>query len=134
LTALVWNLTCGCAGLMTLGSRGPNRDMALLVGWASLLQFVSLMVILSAGQAMRRAARNRGLCWAGAVLCLGESVFLSGRGFLLLSALDRGRADEIAVGLNCLSLLLSGGLFLVGMWAMNALNAPTGKPPTFDDD
>ena len=49
--------------------------------------------------------------------------------------LDGGTAvAEATVGFNCVSLVISAGLFITGLWAMRVLNSPEGKPPEPSED
>jgi hypothetical protein len=136
LTALVWNMTCGCAGVLTLVGRANRaRDLdAFIVASAFMLQLVFLMLILIAGNQMRTGGRNRGLIWTGVVLAICEALFLAGRGVMVLAALDSPRVAEATVGFNCVSLVISAALFISGLWAMRVLNSPEGKPPEPNED
>jgi hypothetical protein len=134
ITALVWNMTCGLAGIL-LGSANKLRNMdAFIVVSAYALQLLFHFFILMAGQALRTGGRNRGLIWTGVVLAICEALFVAGRGFLVLAALDSPRVAEATVGFNCVSLVISGGLFITGLWAMRVLNSPEGKPPEPNED
>ena len=108
----------------------PHADAKV----AYALQLLFHFLILIAGQSLRTGARNRGLVWTGIVLAICEVLFLAGRGLMLLAALDSRPLPEVVVGFNCVSLVISGTLFITGLAAMRALNSPEGKLPSPNED
>ena len=139
LTSFMWNASCGCGGLLSLGTLLPNAsELILLLGF--LLYFVPLvvyLVVMITSQTLYSATRNRNVFWFGICLAQLEYLFGTVRLVLLLQALfDRGQA-EVVVYLNAVSLALSVGLIITTTLAWRRLlreKPPPGEPGRADPE
>lgn len=132
--ALVWNMSCGCAGAMMLAPSGMRDVDGFIVVCLLMLQLVAEFVVLVAAQSVRTGARGRTLCWTGVVLALGEGPFALGRFVAAVWALESGRVEDAAALFNGVSTLVSLALFIAGLAAMRVLNGPDGKPVVERED
>lgn len=139
LMSFMWNASCGCGGLLSLGTLLPNaNELILLLGF--LLYFVPLvvyLVVMITSQTLYSATRNRNVFWFGIGLAQLEYLFGTVRLVLLIQALfDRGQT-EVVVYLNAVSLVLSVGLIITTALTWRRLlqeKPPPGEPGKPDPD
>jgi LSD1 subclass zinc finger protein len=124
LMSFLWNGTCGCGGLFSLG-RLPILDQDLVVLFFFLLYLAPIIVyliIMITSQTLHVRSGSRWAFLVGAWLATFELLFGGVRLILLLiSVLDVHPEGGLPFLLNLISLLLSLSLFAIGVLCIRTL-------------
>jgi len=127
LVSFLWNATCGCGGLFSLGGLLPEAQEFLIL-LAFLLYFVPLVVyliVMITSHTLSSSTSNRGPFRFGLALVQFEYLFGSVRLVMMLkNVLERGE-PEILFYLNAVSLALSIGLLISSTLAWRQLGRET---------
>ncbi len=127
LTGLIWNMVCGCGGVIGALERADvDEGVHIIFLSGHFGHVVSLIVVLVAANAMRQA-RASGLCWTGAVLAIAEAFFVLYAFAVLMVHSSKDNGNEFTFLLVGISLLLSVGVLIAGVCAAGVLSRPGVK-------
>lgn len=123
IACLVWNMTCGCAALVSIAHEGEGlEDTKTAVFLAAHMgHLASMVVILLGGQAMRQA-RSVSLAWAGVWTALGQVIILIAMAAMMLQS-----RSEFGHLFSCISMLFPVALFIAGCYGSAQLSRPAIK-------